>query len=102
MHQAPRSRQHICTFKISLVGNSDNSYPTPRPSLRGSTRHGVSSGRASFHSSASRSLAKKKDYYEVLGVPKSASKDEIKKKFRELAKKYHPDLNKVSHKSQVA
>ena len=36
----------------------------------------------------------KKDYYEVLGIPSSSSKDEIKKKFRELAKKYHPDLNK--------
>ena len=30
----------------------------------------------------------------MLGVSKSATKDEIKKKFRELAKKYHPDLNK--------
>ena len=40
----------------------------------------------------------KRDYYEILGIIRTASKDEIKSAYRTLAKKFHPDLNKDNPK----
>src|SRR6266478_10055989 len=42
-----------------------------------------------------------RDPYEVLGVPRTANQDEIKKSFRRLAKKLHPDANKNDTKAAV-
>lgn len=39
-------------------------------------------------------MAQEEDYYKILGIPRTASKDEIKSAYRKLAKQYHPDVNK--------
>lgn len=46
-------------------------------------------------------MADKRDYYEVLGVSKTAGDDEIKKAYRQLAKKYHPDANPGDKEAEV-
>ena len=46
-------------------------------------------------------MSQKRDYYEVLGIPKSATKDEIKKAYRKLAMQHHPDKNPGNAESEA-
>ena len=43
-------------------------------------------------------MPEKRDYYEVLGIPRTASEDDIKKAYRKLAREYHPDVSKLDRK----
>lgn len=58
----------------------------------GGTQEDSSPSQRSIHLTGSN--LQRKNYYEILGVPKNASSKDVKKSYYQLAKKYHPDTNK--------
>ena len=68
--------------------------------LKSKSLHHQHLPRHHFHVSTKLFAAAKKDLYETLGLKRGASKDEIKSKYRELAKKYHPDVNSDKNASE--